>query len=125
MLHVYDALFTILHLLIVFFNLFGWTNPKTLRAHLIVAALTIASRLILGIWYGIGYCPITDWQWQIKEQLGETNLPDSFIKYLFDKITGKSIDPVLTDWLTGIGFGIAIVISVWLNIRHRKNRRKP
>ena len=120
MLTVLDIFFTILHLVIILFNLFGWLFPKLLRAHLIFALLTLSCWLILGIWYGIGYCPVTDWQWSIKEKLGETNLPASFIKYFADKVTGRSFDPVVIDWITAIGFGIAILGSVVRNVRRRK-----
>jgi len=124
MLQSLDLLFTLLHLVIILFNLFGWLLPHLLKAHLIFALLTLASWLVLGIWFGIGYCPITDWQWQIKEKLGEHNLPASFVKYFADAVTGYSFDPALIDVLTGLSFGIAIFASVYLNIiRFRRNKR--
>src|SRR5215211_4926500 len=94
-----DILFTILHLVIILFNLFGWISVRTRKAHLICITLTAASWFLLGIWFGIGYCPITEWQWQIKEKLGESNLPDSFIKYYGDKITGSNLNPGFIDRL--------------------------
>ncbi len=84
MLALLDVLFTLLHLLIIGFNLFGWIWPATRKLHLWCAGATAFSWLILGIWFGLGYCPITDYQWQIKEKLGEQNLPNSFIKYYAD-----------------------------------------
>jgi hypothetical protein len=97
MLQILDVFFTLLHLVIILFNLFGWLFAKVLKYHLLFALLTLACWFLLGIWYGIGYCPITDWQWQIKEQMGETGLPDSFIKYYLDKITGKDVNAILVD----------------------------
>src|SRR5688500_4808879 len=99
-----DFLFTLLHILIILFNLTGWIWKKTRKAHLIVVALTFASWFIMGIWYGWGYCFLTDWHWRIKEKNGETNLPDSFIKYMADKITGQDIDAGLIDLFTVILF---------------------
>ena len=123
MLKLLDIFFTFLHLAIISFNLFAWIWKKTRRAHLIVAAITLACWFILGIWYGWGYCPITDWQWQIKEKLGETNLPNSFVKYFADKITGKNFSPSLIDNITLISFLVAIAFSVYFNFfRKKKNK---
>jgi len=87
-----------------------------------VVALTLGCWLILGIWYGIGYCPVTDWQWQIKERLGETNLPNSFVEYYADKISGQDISSVLIDSITGVSFTAAILITVYVNFIKRKRQ---
>jgi hypothetical protein len=120
MLYALDILFTILHLAIIAFNLFGWIHPKTRKAHLVVILLTAASWFLLGIWFGIGYCPITDWQWQVKEKLGERNLPDSFITYYADKLTGRSWDPDLINTITVSLFAIAVILSFYTNLVKRK-----
>lgn len=114
-LRLLDYLLTIVHLLIVGFDLLGWIWPKTRKVHFVAVCVTAGCWLILGMWFGIGYCPVTDWQWQLKEHLGEQNLPSSFIKYLADKITGSNISSDLIDWLTAAGFAMAVVLSVYLN----------
>jgi Protein of Unknown function (DUF2784) len=123
MLQFLDFIFTILHLALIAFNLFAWIWPKTRKAHLITIACTAVSWFILGIWFGWGYCPITDWQWQIKEKLGETNLPNSFIKYFADKITGKNFDPSVVDTFTLGLFAAATLISVYVNFFYRKEKK--
>ena len=115
-----DILFTILHLAIILFNLFAWIFPKTRKAHLIVAGLTLFSWFVLGIWKGWGYCPITEWQWDVKEKLGETNLPNSFIKYFADKLTGQNFPSSLVDKVTLFSFLAAILVSVYVNFFRRK-----
>lgn len=110
-----DYLFTILHLIIIGFNLFGWIFKPTRKIHFWFAMLTLSCWTILGIWFGLGYCPITDWQWNIKAQLGEQNLPGSFIKYFADKVTGSSINTDLIDVLTASFFLVAIICSVKVN----------
>ena len=119
---ILDYFFTLLHLVIVGFNLLGWIWRATRRAHFIVVVVTASCWLILGIWYGIGYCPITDWQWQIKKSLGETNLPNSFIKYMVDKISPVVISADTIDLLTAVGFALAATISVYLNFFQKKPR---
>ncbi|MGI4730034.1 MAG: DUF2784 domain-containing protein [Janthinobacterium lividum] len=110
-----DFLLTVVHLVIIGFNLFGWISPKTCKLHFVFVLLTAACWLGLGYWYGIGYCPVTDWQWQVKTQLGEQNLPNSFIKYEVDKIIGKDSNAVFIDIITAASFFLAAVISVYVN----------
>ena len=122
MLKLLDILLTFAHFAIIGFNLFGWIWRKTRKAHLIVVAATAFSWFILGIWFGWGYCPITQWQWNVKEKLGETNLPNSFVKYYADKITGRSIDPSLVDAATLVTFLTIIALSIYLNFFRRKTK---
>ena len=120
MLHAVDLFFTILHLVIIGFNMFGWIWPATRRAHLVTILLTGASWFLLGIWFGIGYCPITDWQWQVKEKLGEKNLPSSFIKYFGDKLTGMDLDSSLVNSITLVTFLVALVLSCYFNFFYHR-----
>lgn len=115
-----DVLLSILHLLIIGFNLFGWIFKATRRIHFWFTMLTLSCWTILGIWFGLGYCPITDWQWQVKEKLGEKNLPNSFIKYFVDKVTGANSNAEWIDILTLGFFLLAIAISIKLNFFHKK-----
>ena len=124
MLRALDIFYTILHLVLIGFNLFAWIWPRTRRAHLVTAGLTLLSWVVLGIWFGFGYCPITDWQWDVKAKLGETDLPNSFVKYFADKLTGRDFDPDLVDSVTLWSFVAAIVLSVYFNFFRHKRYRK-
>jgi hypothetical protein len=115
MLHSVDILLTILHLVIVGFNLFGWIPKATRKANFISLLVTAASWFILGIWFGIGYCPVTDWQWEVKARLGQDKLPASFIKYYADKITGHDFSPFVINTITAVSFLLAIIASVYVN----------
>ena len=122
MLYILDIFFTIVHLALTGFNLSGWIWPGTRKAHLITITVTALCWFLLGIWYGIGYCPITDWQWQVKEKLGETNLPDSFIKYFADKLSGQNFNPSLLNSVTLGLFLSAVFLSVYFNFFRKKNK---
>jgi len=115
MLHFIDGLFTLLHIIIILFNLFGWIFPVARKAHFICIAITAFCWFILGIWFGWGYCPLTEWQWRIKERLGETNLPDSFITWFVNKITGMHFGDTFINLLTLILFISAMIVSVYFN----------
>jgi len=115
MLKYLDYFFTGFHTALIIFNLFGWIYPKTRKLNLITLLLTGVSWFILGIFYGIGYCPLTDWHFKILEKLGETNLPNSYITYLVARLTGYNFKEALIDRITLAGFLVALVISVFLN----------
>ncbi len=125
MLQLADLFFTLLHLAIIGFNLLGWIWKRTRRAHLYSILITAGSWLLLGIWYGLGYCPVTDWQWRVKRLRGETNLPDSFIKYFADKISGRNWDAELVNNATAIVFILLVVIAVAGNLLQRKQKIRP
>jgi hypothetical protein len=109
-----DLLFFILHVVVILFNLFGWIWERTRRLHLWVIGITLASWLLLGLKYGIGYCFLTDWHWQVKRKLGEINLPHSFVQYLFEKLD-FSIQSTTTESITIISFACAIIASLYYN----------
>ena len=112
-----DIFFTAFHSLLVLFILFGWIWKKTRRLNLICILLTAASWLGLGIFYGLGYCPLTDWHFNILRRLGYTDLPNSYLSFLFTRLTGLQIDQSLVDAVTLWGLVIALMISIFLNFR--------
>lgn len=124
MLYFLDVLFTLLHLIIILFNLFGWIFPATRKANFICIAVTAFSWFGLGIWFGWGYCPLTEWQWHIKEELGQANLPASFITWFADKITGRRFSDSFINIITLSFFLLAAIFSVYYNfLKPRKKNR--
>jgi len=112
-----DIFFTVFHTCLVIFNLFGWIWKRTRRLNLICLLLTAGSWLILGLFYGMGYCPLTDWHFQILTKLGYTDLPNSYLSFLFTRLTGLPIEQSLVDAVTLWGLIIALVLSLYLNLR--------
>lgn len=112
MLVFWDLTLTLLHLFVIGFNLTGWVWRRTRRLHRWVVGATAASWLVLGMRYGWGYCFLTDWQWQVKQRLGETGLPASFIKYFADKVTGQDFAPGLVDAITAGVFAVLVLLTI-------------
>ncbi|MBL6990071.1 MAG: DUF2784 domain-containing protein [Bacteriovoracaceae bacterium] len=112
---VLDQFFIYFHLLFSLFNLFGWIFKKTRLLHLATLLITAFSWFILGIWYGIGYCPLTDWHWQVRVKLGIYDMPNSYIKFLIDEITGMNSDANLVDNLVFTSFVVAVLCSIISN----------
>ncbi|GMQ31300.1 DUF2784 domain-containing protein [Algoriphagus confluentis] len=114
-LYLADWFFLFFHSGLILFNLIGWIWRKTRKAHLITISLTLLSWGFLGIWYGWGYCPLTDWHWQVLEKLGTPNLPNSYISYLLDRIFGWKPDQ---KWVDGGTLGLTLLafgMSIWVN----------
>jgi hypothetical protein len=123
--HILDIFFIIFHSVLIIFNLFGWILRKTRLLNLITLTLTGASWLFLGLIVGtLGYCPLTEWHFNILLKLGEHNLPNSYIKYLIDRITGSDLNASIVDKITFYCFLAALSISLFLNIRDIIAKRK-
>jgi hypothetical protein len=113
-----DIFFIIFHTLLIIFNLFGWIWVKTRKLNLVVLLLTGSSWLFLGLIVGtLGYCPLTDWHFEILSKLGVTDLPNSYVKYLADRLTGFNLNSSLVDSVTLVSFIAALAISLGYNIR--------
>ena len=118
-----DYFFIIFHGSLVLFILTGWAWRRTRRIHLITIGLTMLSWFGLGIFYGWGYCPCTDWHWEIKYKLGETNLPNSYVEYYVDKLTGLTWDPLVVDAIVLILGLVTSALSCWLNWKDFNSHR--
>ena len=120
-----DIFFVLFHTFIILFNLFGWIWKRTRKYNLILLLLTGGSWLFLGLLVGtLGYCPLTDWHFEVLEKLGRTDLPQSYVKYLSDRITGLNFSSRLVDSITLYSFITALVISLFLNIRDYRKAHK-
>ncbi|MBI38185.1 MAG: hypothetical protein CMF59_01190 [Leptospiraceae bacterium] len=115
--------FQVFHVALILFNLFGWLSKKTARWNLATLLLTAASWILLAPFYGLGYCPLTDWHYQILWQLGHTDLPRSYIAYLVESLSGYRPGPLITDICTGAFFSIALIVSIVRNIQIARSRK--
>jgi hypothetical protein len=122
MLRVVDWFFVLFHTAFIAFNVFGWLVPRWRRANLVALLLTAASWFGLGIFYGLGYCPFTDWHWSVLRRLGETDLPASYIQYLVMRLMGLDLRPAFVDTVVAVGFFAALLVSAALNIRDARRR---
>lgn len=111
--------FFVFHTSWIAFTCLGWMWRRARRWHLAAVSLTALSWFGLGIWYGWGYCPCTDWHWQVRERLGHRD-PPSYIQLLIREVTGVDLSP---DWADGIAVGTlaaAAILSAVMNLRDRR-----
>jgi hypothetical protein len=112
-----DILFVVLHAALILFNVLGWIPRRTRRAHLVTIGATLASWTLLGVLYGFGYCPLTDWHWDVKRRLGERDLPSSWVEYYLERLTSVDWSASTVDALVLGVTVVALACSLWLNLR--------
>ncbi len=118
-----DWFLNILHFAIVFMLCFGWLTNITRKFHRLLLCVVTLCWLAIGPLIGksIGYCPVTDWAWQVRTLRGETELEYGYINYLTEKL-GLHMSNSTTDLVVGIifaGIWIATVI-LWISEYRRK-----
>lgn len=117
-----DIAFLIFHSGLILFNLFGWIWETTRRWNLATLLLTAFSWFGLGIFYGWGYCPCTHWHWMVRRKLGDISMPNSYIQFLIEEMTGATFKASLVDFFTVVLFSAALLISIFLNFRNFKKK---
>jgi hypothetical protein len=117
-----DLLFIVGHIVLILFNLFGWAIKALRKFNLISLAITAFSWFGLGIFYGWGYCFLTDWHWSIRLKLGYSISSNSYIHFLIQQISGWNAPENLVDALTAICFIVAVIVSSWLNYKDYSRR---
>ena len=115
MLQLLNIIIGVFHVLLIVACLIGWIFPRTRKAHLILMGVVLGCWFLLGLKYGIGYCPLTDWHWQVKIKLGEESLPNSFIKYVLDHIFPNPTSLRAVDILTFVAFFISLAPALYLH----------
>ncbi len=119
-----DYFFFFFHTSITMFNIIGWMFPKTRKINLVTLLLTAFSWFGLGIWYGWGYCVCTDWHWDVMGYLGYDDKSNSYIHFIILKLTDINLKPQLVDKVVLIVFLLSLVMSIWLNVRDWRRKKK-
>jgi hypothetical protein len=110
------------HTALVLFNCTGWIWRRTRKLHLVTMSATAISWLLLGLWFGAGYCICTDLHWRVRTALGQHVTEDTYIQYLVARLTGWTPSSQLATNAAGIVFVLALVLSIGLNLRDRQAR---
>jgi hypothetical protein len=108
---IFDYLCYALHTALVLFILLGWTVRPWRSLHRVVVLVTLFYWFGLGWWYGWGYCPLTEWHWQIRKARGIHDLPTS---YLYDVLVlrmGLPLSPRAVDILAVLGLLISTAMA--------------
>ena len=118
-----NIFFFVFHTCIILFIVLGWMWKKTRLANLVLIVLTAFSWFFLGIWYGFGYCPCTDWHWQVRMKLGLYDTSTSYLEFLVEKLTGLDVSRTLLDIFAVTFLVAAFCLSIVLNVRDLKKKK--
>lgn len=111
----------LLHSGLILFVLTGWLFRPLLAWHLLFLGFIWASWIVLGLYAGnLGYCLLTDWHWQIKHALGQNDLPESYLSWLYLHTTGQRANPRIMSAVAAITL---IFVSVMSGLRYLRRRR--
>lgn len=100
MLSLLNIVFFVFHNALILLNTFGWVSKKTRKLHLGVLLVTLFSWVVMGIWYGFGYCLFTDWHFRIRRELGIHKGETSYSELLLNQLPGVTVSRELADDLT-------------------------
>jgi hypothetical protein len=114
------------HVALIIFNMFGWIWSRTRLLHLITLGLTAFSWLVLGAWYGWGYCFCTDYHARILEQLNDPGADVTFIQLMFQRLFRIELSQPAADGLAVSVFVLILLATAtvwvrpWLSMSGRK-----
>ena len=112
-----DAAFFVVHTAWIVFICTGWAWRRTQPWHAAAVALTAVSWFGFGAWYGWGYCPLTDWHWQVRARLGYVD-PPSYVQLLVRVVTGVELTAGVADALAVITL-VAAAVAAAAGLRRR------
>jgi hypothetical protein len=110
--------FFVVHTVWICFTCIGWLWRRTRPLQLAMVLATALSWFGLGLRYGWGYCPCTDWHWQVRARLG-FNDPPSYVQLLIRQLTGIDLTPEAADTLAVVTLAGAGLAGTLRHIRDR------
>lgn len=123
MLAALNVFLFVFHGALVAFNVVGWTWRRTRRLNLVTLLLTLASWTLMGLWFGTGYCVLTDLHWRVRTAMGIHETTGSYLALLVRTLTGWEPPAVLVNPVAAAVFLFSLMMSVMLNVRDWRVRR--
>ena len=116
-----DIFYEILHILVVVVNLFFWWPRYTRTMHFYLINLTAFSWLVMGAYFGLGYCFLTDWHWEVKSKLNYQDLPNDFISYALLRYFNINWPEYVVNTITALCFVGCFVLAWFLKLNKKYN----
>ncbi|NOU59148.1 DUF2784 domain-containing protein [Marinifilum caeruleilacunae] len=118
-----DYFFLVFHTIYCLFAVFGWIWRKTRLLHLLTCLFTLFSWLIIGIWYGLGYCFLTDLHWEVRMALNDPPHSNSYIHFLIRETIGLDLSVSFVNQAVILIFSACFLLSICLNLIEYKKRK--
>jgi len=107
--HFANYFFHVVHVALILFVAFGWIFPAARPLHLVFVCLIFLSWFGLGLFYGIGYCPVTSYHWKLRQSL-DLPIKDTYIKYFLDKVFRRNFD---SSFVSTVTWGWFLAVSAF------------
>lgn len=117
-----DFALSVGHIFFIVFVLIGWYFRRVRSIHFWSVIIVGVFWFIFGLFYGFGYCPLTDYHWKVKEALGEKELPYSFVEYIFEKLLGVDLNENIVNSVTLLAFLFVFVLSIYFRFKKDINQ---
>lgn len=115
-----DILLFLLHTSIVLWNLIGGFFPSLRNFHLFTLLAVLFSWIVLGYWYGWGYCFLTEWHFALREKRGIYDPYDNFLQLLFGT-AGISLSSRTAKNLALGGFLFGLGTQIYFRIKKKRS----
>lgn len=121
-LYAFDVLFFVVHTALIVFNLFGWVWAPTRWLHFICISATLFSWVVMGAFYGFGYCLCTDWHFQVRRSLGWPVFGHTYLQLMAQVFLGIEMSQTVSNFLAGGGllFILMAMVAVWIRQRRQQ-----
>lgn len=106
--------FDVIHFSLVVFVLTAWLFPALRRAHIAILIIVGLSWLLFIQSHGAGFCILTDLHWKLLRLTGVTNLPATYVQYVFLRVAGISVPEELAHRGVGIVWITTLMLSLYL-----------
>ena len=116
MLSILNVFWFVVHNGLILFNLFGWIPRRTRKWHLAAIGMTLFSWLVMGAWWGWGYCWCADMHFNVRRRLGIHLGETSYTELLLNQIPGVTVSRHFADVLTVsvlVGILICTAVTWW------------
>lgn len=126
-LQLLDIAFCVAHTLLIVLNLVGWAFRRTRVLHLVSMAATAFSWFGLGLFYGWGYCPCTDWHFRVRRALGYDDGESNYIQLLAQLVPGLSLTGRQSQWIAWTVFAaiLAATALAWFRQWRQGSKHRP
>ena len=115
---VLDIFFNFIHLLIIFINCFGWAWEKTLKLNIFLLLATIVSWSILGIFFGLGFCFLTNIHFIFLNSIETTAIPFSYLDHLLIDSLDLKISSKIISLFSILVIFASLGVSIKKNFYH-------
>jgi hypothetical protein len=115
--------FFVFHTAWVLFNCLGWIWRSTRTWQVVTLSLTAFSWFALGAWFGWGYCPCTDWHWQVRARLGHQD-PPSYIQLIVRELTGVELSVLAANAIAVTSLAGSAALGIGLTLRDSRRAKE-